>query len=396
MSAARRGDPSAGVRAVAAHGWPAEWTWPDAPLDPVAWSALLGEVQHHRVVGLLAAAVRDGALLVTAEQRATLAPFVTRWMAGALALERLALHAHAVLAEAGIDHRFLKGVALAHVAYGSPDLRVSGDVDVAVASADVVRAIELLEAAIGPRMEPELRPGFDREFGKGATFKAPTDDELDLHRTLVWGALGLTVDERALFAEHRTFSLAGTSLPALGPAATFVHACYSAVLGDVPPRLAAIRDVAQTMPDDEGTAAHAVALARSWRAGLVVATALRRVQALLRPIRPHPLFAWAERYAPPLAERALLRAHLVPGGTYARRVAAVAVIPGLGARARYVRASVAPDRAYLAARGLTVSTHLRRSLRFLDPRHRGGSATAWRPSSPYHAPSARSVPAADR
>jgi hypothetical protein len=187
---------------------------------------------------------------------------------------------------------------------------------------------------------------------------------------LVWGALGLTVMTDDLFADPTSFALGGESLSALGPAAAFLHACYAAVLGDIPPRLIALRDVAQTLPRDDALAEQAIEMAARWQAGLVVATAVRRTLETIGVRLDGPVVEWAAHYQPTWGERALLRSHLMPGGTYARRVSAVAIIPGVGARARYVRASARPSREYLSSRNFTWSTHVRRSLRFVDPRRR--------------------------
>ncbi|MBA3621797.1 MAG: hypothetical protein H0W51_05695 [Euzebyales bacterium] len=53
------------------------------------------------------------------------------------------------------------------------------------------------------RSWPQLRPGFDRRFGKGAPLRRDEGWELDLHRTFVMGPFGLTVDLDGLFASSR-------------------------------------------------------------------------------------------------------------------------------------------------------------------------------------------------
>lgn len=356
------------ARAVTAFGLDSDWTWPAGHLDDGSWSALVRAVVSHRIVGLLAAAVRAGVVVVSGPQREELRLLADQWMSSNLVLERFALQVHEALAERAVEHRILKGLALAHGWYREPDERVFGDIDVAVPSSAIVAAIEVLERSVGRRMEPELNRGFDREFGKGATMKSATGYEIDVHRTLVWGALGLTVVTDDLFADATPFELGGVTLFGLGPAATFLHSCYSAVLGDIPPRLAALRDVAQTMPRDSVGVEAVLEMADRWQARLVVATAVERMVDTLRPTQPNDLVEWAAAYRPRATERALLRSHLMPGGTYARRVAAVAIIPGVGARWRYLRSTTVPSREYLASRNFTWSTHVKRSLRFADPR----------------------------
>lgn len=328
----------------------------------------MNEVPTHRLVGLLAEVVRSGALPVSSAQHAEVSELVERWMVADLALERFALDVHEALRHHQIDHRFLKGLALAHRWYERPDLRVFGDIDVTINAADIPTAFDLLAEVAGPRMEPELRPGFDVEFGKGATFKSAIGNELDVHRTLVWGAYGLTVVPADLFDAPTSIRVASVELPVPAPGVVFLHACYSAVLGDVPPRLVALRDVVETLPRDEPTAARAIELATRWRARAVVALAVRWAQETLLVDLDGPLADWARAYRPSPSERLLLRSHLMPGGTYARRVSAVAVVPGMGPRLRYLRALAWPDRTYLDARGFSWATHVKRSLRFADPR----------------------------
>jgi hypothetical protein len=323
---------------------------------------------------LLSVVVRTEQLVTTSEQRDQLEPIVDQWMSSNVALEQFALDAHSVLDRHQIDHRFLKGLALAHTAYERPDHRVFGDIDLAVPSDQIDETIVVFSDVHGPRVEPELNRGFDREFGKGATFRSADGNELDVHRTLVWGALGLTVTTDDLFTAATRFEVGGVTLEGLGAEATFLHSCYSAVLGDVPPRLTAMRDVVQTLPS-ESAVERVLDTARRWQATLVVATALRRAQAELRVELDHPLAAWADRYEPSRRERALLHSHLMPGGTYARRVSAATVIPGRAAKVRYLRATVWPSKEYLSSRDFTWSRHVKRSLRFADPRRWLSEAT---------------------
>ena len=112
----------------------------------------------------------------------------------------------------GIDFVVLKGPALAHTRYRDPSLRLFADLDLLVRSGQVDRRLA------PPSAEPARRPppscpscghGFDDRFGKEvmlrtpATADAPDGFEIDLHRTLIAGALGLTIPLDELFARHR-------------------------------------------------------------------------------------------------------------------------------------------------------------------------------------------------
>src|SRR5205823_390216 len=123
------------------------------------------------------------------------------------------------------------------------------------------------------RSVPELRPGFDRRFGKEAMLRC-RGLELDLHRTFVEGALGITLARDSLFFDPQPIELGGISLQCLGPAAALLHACYAATVGDWPPRLIALRDVAQLVIAGVVPAREIVELAARSRARAVVARAV--------------------------------------------------------------------------------------------------------------------------
>ena len=165
--------------------------------------------------------MHDGALPVTASQHDRVEERLEAWLAHALRIERLLLDATAALDAAGLEHRVLKGAALAHLAYPDPAWRVFGDLDLLVPGPDLTMAVGVLERALGvSRVEAELRPGFDDRFGKEALLRAPGGPELDLHRTFVQGALGLTVELGDLFVPGQQFSLGGRPLQALPPASS--------------------------------------------------------------------------------------------------------------------------------------------------------------------------------
>ena len=157
------------VAAVAAFGLAGSPRLPDAPLDPAAWSGLLSDVTRERIEGLLGAAVAAGALVVTDEQLHDVRSVAQRRAALALGLERELLLTHEALEKAGIAHRVLKGHAWAHTVYPDPSWRAFGDVDLLVGTDDWDRAVEVLESTGVRRTLPEVRPGFDRRFGKDAT-----------------------------------------------------------------------------------------------------------------------------------------------------------------------------------------------------------------------------------
>ena len=347
------------LRAVAAWGLPTTLTLPDEPLDGTAFAAVLAGAEQHRILGFLGDAVRDGAFPVTEEQWTQVEERWSSWLAHALRVERLLLRAADALDAAGIDFRVLKGVALAHLRYDDPALRVFGDVDLLVRSADFTRAANVLITALkGQRALPELRPGFDERFGKEILVRVGAF-EVDVHRTLVDGAYGLRVDLPDLFTDPQPFTVGERTLLGVGPEAAFLHACFAAALGDWPPRLVPQRDIAQIALGRLDVDA-ALAMATRWRASAVVGSAVTAAWDGLGLDATHRLAAWARSSEPSRRDGLLLRSYRGSGRGYSRTLASLAVLRGVGPRAAYAIGVGSPSKEYLAARGLRRSDLARR------------------------------------
>ncbi len=268
------------------------------------------------------------------------------WLGHALRVERLLLEATAALDRAGIESRVLKGVALAHTAYDDPADRVFGDADLLVPGREFTRAVHALEAAFGvERAQPEIRPGFDDRFGKEATLTVG-GVELDLHRTFVEGALGLTIQLDDLFAPPYRFPLGITELEALPMPPRLLHACYAAALGDWPPRLISLRDVAQILLRERPHPADVLLMARSWRCEVVVA------------VGNHHRVAGARAHRPAIARGVGRAVHSEPPRSSAARVArrtgpGLHPSPGCAGRAprRRAQGRVPPGHRHAPTRG---------------------------------------------
>lgn len=102
-----------------------------AALSASEFSHLRDLAQAHRCSPLLAHAMGNDAVLARAQQRG-------------LAVAREAAQISCLLSEAGIAHCFLKGLALAHLAYPLPGLRPMRDLDVLIAPDDLARAHALM------------------------------------------------------------------------------------------------------------------------------------------------------------------------------------------------------------------------------------------------------------
>jgi hypothetical protein len=366
------------IRAAAAHGLPGAPPFPSPPdpTDELAWARAIRLAEQQRVLGLLAAAVADGALEVGPEQLDRLADAHEGWCAHDLRLERLLLRAADALDAARLPFLVIKGPALAHRWYPDPAQRLFADLDLVVPSGRVREAARALAEVLGTSPPPELRPGFDEQFGKEtplrgpATPTAPGGIELDLHRTPIAGALGLAIPLDELFESPGEVLVGGRALPTLGPVPTLLLACYQATVADLPPRLIASRDLVQVLSDDLApAAADVIAAADRWQASALVAEAVAAAPGRLGVAPPtdppRPLTAWAQEYRPERRERIVLAAHRGPGYVYWRQLAGVIVLSGSRARATYLRALVSPQTSYLTERRWRRGGHLRRGWRTL-------------------------------
>jgi hypothetical protein len=352
--------------AVASFGLPNRFPLPGRTLTEAVFAGFLSTVEHHRLLGLAAAAVKADALHVTDRQRDDLERGLQAWLAHDLRVERLLVDVLDVLDRAGIPARALKGVAYAHLDYPDPMQRVFGDVDLLVRSEDVGPAVDILTGELGAtREQPELRPGFDRRFGKEVLLRTADGLELDLHRMFVDGALGLTMTLPDLFAPPERFALAGHAVDALPRPLRFLHACYAAALGDWPPRLISLRDVAQILAGGDVDLEDTLRIARRWQAEAVVARALTHTWDALALSGSSPWVEWAGAFVPSARERMLLRAHEGSGRSYSRHAAALFVLPSVASKATYLRAIALPQRAYLVARGRTPGGHVSYAVRRL-------------------------------
>ena len=342
------------LEAVAAHGLLDDSPSDITPLSDREFSDFVSGCERHRLVGLAGAAARSGALPFERSQHQRLEDRLREWLAHGLRAERLTLAAADVLAAAGIEHRILKGIALAHTVYPDPAWRVFGDADLLVPADALTTAAHVLGSALGlERPVGELRQGFDDRFGKEAMLRSREGLELDVHRTFVAGALGLTVHLPDLFDPGHTFTLGEHRLEMLPPPHLLLHAAYNAVLGDWPPRLIALRDVAQVLLTCPPADAEVLALAHRWQAEAVLARGLVEAWEVLSPPVSPSLVEWARTYRPRRVERLVLASHLGRARAYTRHLAALVVLHGGSTRFAYLRAIAWPQPAYLASRGTT-------------------------------------------
>lgn len=361
--------PASGLEAlwaVAAHGLGAPAPLPPAPTG-AAWHAWLALVRDHRLSGLALRAEADGVLPLAPAQRAELGAVHRDAMLGVLEIERALLHAVAALRRAGIDHRVLKGAFAAHTLYDDPAERIYGDVDLLVPSGDLEAAVALLVGLGFRRRSPELRPGFDRRYGKAVTLEDAGGLQIDLHRTLLMGPHGLLLDSEDLFAAHREVLVGGTPVRGLDPVRQALHAAFTVALGDVPPRPVAARDLATLLlrPDLDRGALQA--MAGRARATAVLARGTALAWDRLSPDAPEPLLVtWGRQRTPTPAELRLMRSYLDRRGGYAlKALDAARVLPTARDRVRFLWAVGAPRRGFLDGQGVSQWQWVQRGARHL-------------------------------
>jgi hypothetical protein len=352
------------VPAIVGHGLPGSLPAPvERPVDQPVWDHLIDFVRNQRITGLLVAAIRAGAVPVSVEQAEEAELALRSSMVTALALEATLVRTGALLDGAAIDYRVLKGTGVAHLDYPDPSLRSFGDIDLLVRSTQYDDAIAVLVKAGHYRRYPEPRPGFDRRFGKGSCLVGPAGHEIDLHRTLAMGPYGLRVDLEDLWRRASPFELAGRAFKALAAEERFLHACFHAVLGDNPPRLASLRDVAQMHLARPLDVDLTLRLCSSWSAEAVVSRAVALSEKLLEIREEGPLSRWAAGFSPDRVDERFLAVYSGVSSSFAAKsFEALRAIPGLRDKAAFLFSLVMPSRGYLEQRRQTPIRRLRRGL----------------------------------
>jgi hypothetical protein len=313
------------------------------PLADEVWRVLLLEVDRRRLAGLLQAAVDAGMWPVTPTQRRELSELHLRWSIATLDLEVALLDAVEQLRADDLEVIVLKGAAHAHLLYREPSWRLFGDNDLLVRGDDVGRAVHLLRGVGYVRPVPELGRGFDARFGKGVTLRRVGGDELDLHRTLLFGTFGLLIDTDELFRTSRAIVLAGTSVGVLGAEARLLHLCYHAALGDPVPKLASLRDLAQTYAVGGHDERIALDLARRWGALPVVQRAFELLRSELGLSIEGPLAAEALECSLDRKDRRAIASYVGPGRGHAAKVlASLPYLDGAAEGLAFLRSAAVP------------------------------------------------------
>jgi Uncharacterised nucleotidyltransferase len=330
------------ARWVVARGLPTGLVAPSEPLGPEDWDHLVATCEHHRTEGLLVAAVASGDLPADAAQLAEAAVLELTMTRTRMIYEPRLVEIVEQLTRWGIEARVLKGCALAHLDYPDPQMRPTGDIDLLVRGDQIDEVVDRLVAEGAVRLDPDPVAGYAGLVGKGATMLLAGGGELDLHRLLVWGPIGVRLPPDELWTTSRSWMLDGHELATLGLEETLIHLCLHLVVGGTV-RALSLRDVAQLLVATDLDAERVTGLARRWRVEAAVATAVRLSVRELDVDEALPLVDWAAGYAPGPRDRLWLRVDRPERALPALEPFATWIeLPSAEARRMLVRATLRP------------------------------------------------------
>jgi hypothetical protein len=353
------------VTSIAAYSIDVNGARPERPLGSEAWGQLVALVGAQRLAPQLASIAGAGRWPVTPEQVAHSESLHAAAMATSLLLDRQLLDVARQFDAHAVPFVVLKGSAVAHLDYPDPAGRAYGDVDLLVPPSHIETAEAVVTAAGGRRAFSEPRPGFDRRFGKGSSYRMPSGLEVDIHRTLALGPFGIAVDPVELAAGQDSFVIGDRTLPALDRPRRFLHACYHAVLGRSVPRLVPLVDLVMAAPRTERDMHEVVQLAHRWQADAVLDAAIAVTVERLGWSVPGHISRAFDELSRSERQRRWLRAYRDERRSSALlTMAGVEAIPGWPDRIDYLRAALWPV-------GQTPSNAIRRLAR-------GGAAIARR------------------
>jgi hypothetical protein len=341
-------DRSTWATAVAAYGvGPPQEVLTAGPIDDETWPGILELARSQRLIGLLRTATENGSLALRGGQRADLERASAEILAETARAEASTAEISTTLQVAGIESRVLKGPALAHLDYPSPDMRPYVHVNVLVRSESFVDAIELLGKAGYHRAHAEPAKGFDAKFRKGTDLLSTSGTRVEVHRTIADGPYALIVEPSELFKSSTPVWVAGEQFAALGGEERLLHACFEARVGDTKPLLIRLRDIVQLVLTHDLDIGRIEQLSGAWGAQSLVAEAVRRAWTLLGVTDMVPLSAWAATHPTNRKERRRLLAYHTARSRTMISAQTLGAIRPRRAVPGYLRAVALPDRAYL-------------------------------------------------
>ena len=342
------------------------------PIDDDDARDVLARARFDRTTGFLAAALLDGSITASDDTVDAASIDWQHSLQAAVLVEAFAVRTAAVLDDAGVRWRLTKGAALAHLDYRVRLAeRTFGDVDLVIHPDDWASCLGALNSAGLRRPAPELRPGYDNRFGKGATLVDAREWEIDLHLRFAIGRFGVRARMEELFERQDEIELAGRTIPVLDGPDRLLHACHHLVLGGFS-ALRVARDVAQLVLVSEVDWETTAATASAWHVDAVVASGITQAWQRLELDVDHPAHDWAVQH--PIS-RGDARAIDVFTEERPFRNQALTAVPALAWHRipGYLFALGFPGTDSLRERGRRPLDHVRRSASRLAQRARVGS-----------------------
>lgn len=341
------------LRAAASAGLPGAPLTVEVP-DDVDVDMLVGLATTEGLLGPLLAALPDDAVELRERVLAAHGPA----MVWCLMLEQRLLDIDDWFTDAGqVPYLVLKGPVVAHLDEVDPSMRSFADVDILIPASHMDRALRVLADHGARRRIPEHHKGFDRRFTKGVGLTCDDGIEIDVHRTLCFGALGERIPLGDLFSGTDRFDVGGRSIEALSVPNRALHTAYHGVVGSSARRLRTLRDLAgylvRLQPDE------LVRLARRWRGETVLHAAVSAMFDSLDFDAP-AWRDWATTFAPVPADLELIEASLYESPAPFD----VPFLRELGWRDRiaYVWGVAMPSQETLESRGQTHWSRIRRGV----------------------------------
>lgn len=335
-------------------------------VDPAGVDELIAAAEAERLLGPLLDAANAGEIEMPERSLERLDDRHAAAMAWCVLIEARLLEVRSWFdAAGGVEHRVVKGAAVAHLDEADPTIRSFADLDLLVAAEHLDRAVAVLEQRGAVRPWPQRRPEFDRRFAKSVTLTCSDGIEIDVHRALCDGVHGVRISLDDLFERTDDFDLGGERVPSLTAPHRMLHAAYHAVLGSPTPRLMSLRDLARYMARDDLSPEVVVPIARRWRGEAVLAAAVDVTVATLdagdRTGGARAAWtAWSAHIEVPPTETGIIATQQREGSSFGRgKLAMMREMKGLGPKVAYGRAVVWPSSEHLAARGVRRSDVLR-------------------------------------
>ena len=227
----------------------------------------------------------------------------------------------------------------------TPSLRSFDDIDLLVPSRSSTQRPGPSPRPATASAYPNPYGGFDRRLPNGTSFPDSDDTEFNLHRTLVMGPYGLSIDLDELWASSSTFVLAAQTIARARGTSTASRT--RAITWSSPTRLHAWSRSA-TSRNYSCAATSTWTRSAGWQSAggpkPLWREAVRSAWETLSLVDANALSFWAQHYEPEPWERRALSVYQRPDTSYAARsLASVSMIQGVSNKLAYLRGAHLPE-----------------------------------------------------